>query len=431
MKSISSKRAPQKTLKLLGIGGLVLLMTLLSLFIYGVIKERETFQEKVVQDIYQGWGKEQTITGPFLIIPYTEKNQSDKESHTRTAYQILLPLKIDINASLDPKTLYRGIYQAVVYKADTQLRGEFDLSLLPPRHYLFHEAQLCLGLSQIQGLDHEPQINWDGKIQTIEAGTHVLLPYNGIHSTVSLEETPKILPFDIKLQFKGGGMFKVAPLGKTNFLSLKSPWSDPSFVGEYLPSQRDITDQGFTARWSILHLARSYPQSFSIENFAEKIGANIDQSTYGVKLFSVKTHYGLIERALKYFFLVIVATFTVYFLFELLLGQLFHPFQYILVGGSLLIFYLLLLSLSEYLSFTFSYFVSASAVILQIILYARNQVHTKGLFILGLVLLASYGYIYFNLYMMEYALLIGAIGLFTALGIVMYMTRHVAWYKTD
>ncbi len=152
---------------------------------------------------------------------------------------------------------------------------------------------------------------------------------------------------------------------------------------------------------------------------------NIADSTYGVKLLSTYTHYGLVERSLKYFFLIIVATFTVYFLFELLLGAPFHTFQYILVGASLLIFYLLLLSLSEYFSFGLSYAISAIALITQIILYTRSRISQKrGIFALGGVLSACYGYLYLNLHMADYALLVGSIGMFIGLGIVMYITRH-------
>ncbi|MDC0344740.1 cell envelope integrity protein CreD [Alphaproteobacteria bacterium] len=152
---------------------------------------------------------------------------------------------------------------------------------------------------------------------------------------------------------------------------------------------------------------------------------------FGVKLLTLKTDYKLVERVLKYFFLIILFTFVAYFLFEILSKIVFHPFQYLLIGSSLLVFYLLLLSLSEHFSFAISYLISSCAVILQILVYTRKYISRKQLAALGLIFSSVYGYVYSNISLSEYALIVGALSLFIAISITMFVTRNVTWYKTS
>ncbi len=419
------------TLKLFGIGVLILIMLIPSLFVYNIIFERTNYQHSVIQEIYNGWGNEQTITGPFMVIPYQEGNNAQDSKDPQISYQILLPQQLETSSQLHPKILYRGIYKGVVYKSENQLKGKFDLSALPSRNYLFNKTQLCMGISDVRGIECEPQMIWNGQQLTFEPGTHVSLHYNGVHSSLPLTKESQIIPFTIDLTLKGGGTFQVIPLAKKNTFKVSSEWPDPSFIGGYLPNYRHITDQGFEAEWTIPHHARSYPQTFSVKEFSNSgIPQNILQSAHGVKLLSLNTNYGSVEKSLKYFILIVIATFTVYFLFEVLLKVPFHAFQYMLIGASLLTFYLLLLSLSEYMSFTFSYIASAIAVIMQIIFYTRSRITQKsGLIALAAVLSACYGFLFITLRMVDYALLVGAFGFFIALGIIMYVTRNLRWYE--
>ncbi|PFX07745.1 Inner membrane protein CreD, partial [Stylophora pistillata] len=230
---------------------------------YSIISERKARQYQVTQEIYQGWGDEQTLSGPFLVIPYVKNSSSSDSKDSKISYQILLPVDLGIEAQLSPKTLYRGIYKAVVYKSHTQLNGQFDLSLLPNKDYLIDEARICLGISDVRGIEKEPLMTWNHSALKAEPGTHPSIPYSGIHYDVSLRNAPKELSFSMNLELKGGGQFHVTPFGKNNQLVMRSSWADPSFIGAYLPTDRKVADEGFEAQWTVPHLARSYPQTFS------------------------------------------------------------------------------------------------------------------------------------------------------------------------
>ena len=218
------------------------------------------------------------------------------------------------------------------------------------------------------------------------------------------------------------GLFFI-PVGKETKVELSSPWSNPSFTGSFLPNERQIDSDGFTAEWKILHLNRNFPQQWKGAHY------KIDHSFFGVKLRLAVDDYQKIMRTAKYAIMFITLTFLTFFMIELLGKKVIHPIQYILIGFALLIFYTLLLSISEYLTFKFAYLLAGAAIILLISLYTKTVLNStlQTITIAG-VLVLLYGYLYVILQLQDFALLMGSIGLFIVLAVVMYLTRKVDWF---
>ncbi len=215
-----------------------------------------------------------------------------------------------------------------------------------------------------------------------------------------------------------------APVGEITEVEIQSKWNDPGFEGNYLPAERKIDNNGFHAQWKVLHFNRNFPQQWKNEEF------RVTDSDFGVKLITVADHYQKSSRAAKYGILVILFTFLSFFLNEIITRQRVHPFQYILVGFAVLIFYLLLLSISEQLGFNLAYMISALAVILLIFAYSRTFLKKwSDSAIQTLILTFSFGFIYVLMQLESYALLTGSIGLFFVLALTMFFTRKINWYN--
>ena len=166
--------------------------------------------------------------------------------------------------------------------------------------------------------------------------------------------------------------------------AIKGPGIDFRVPGLKRSSQVNII--GFEAEWTILDINRQIsqqwtegnPQAFQNVNPTRYddtyayTNSGPNKPVFGVELLDTVDHYTKNERTVKYAFLLITLTFAVYFFCEVLKKQKVHPLQYGLVGTALVIFFILLLSLSEHLGFDPAYFVAASATILLITLYSRS-----------------------------------------------------------
>jgi inner membrane protein len=153
-------------------------------------------------------------------------------------------------------------------------------------------------------------------------------------------------------------------------------------------------------------------------------------STFGIKLFMSVDHYHKVTRSVKYGVLFIALTFAAFFLFDMMSKLSIHPFQYLLVGFAMSLFYLLLLSLSEHLDFTFSYIVSSVCTIGLIVGYSSYALVLKRRsLILSVLLLLLYACLFILLQLEDYALLYGTIVLLAVLALIMSLTRKVDWYS--
>jgi inner membrane protein len=230
--------------------------------------------------------------------------------------------------------------------------------------------------------------------------------------------------FSIKISFNGSKQIELIPIGKNTTMSMISNWADPSFIGNYLPNDetKEISKNGFKADWKVLHINRAFSQQH-----LNKI-PNLNEFAFGTKFMVMVDEYQKSERSAKYGFLVIALTFLIFFLIQTLSKINIHPFQYLMIGLALTMFYTLLVSISEHSNFLKAYLIAGISVIGLITLYSKSILKTfKFPVFIGLSLTALYTFIYVIIQLENYALLVGSIGLFLILAIVMYVSRKIDW----
>jgi inner membrane protein len=414
-------------LKGLLIGFLILIMLIPQVFISNLVNEREQRRQQVVEEVSSKWATAQNITGPLLIVPYVKANEKTHAPERRNAY--FLPDQLKINGNLQPEVRKRSLYSVTLYHSDLELTGRFDALPLQklqidPSEVLWNEVKLAVGIDDARGLEEEVMLHWNNAATAMEAG----VPENGVVndglSTVVNAQAGGAFSLHIKL--KGSEYLHFTPVGKTTEVTLQSPWKDPKFEGQYLPSQQaDVTDKGFVAKWKIMQVSRSYPQYWTRSDM------QVRSSAFGVQLIQPTDNYAKTDRSVKYALLFIGLTFVVFFFIELLQKKQIHPLQYLMVGMALCIFYTLLLSISEYTGFDPAYLVAATATVSLIGIYVwsifRNGKTAAGF---TAALAGLYGYIYILIQLQDYALLFGSIGLFIILAVIMLYSRKIDWYNT-
>ena len=417
--------------KLLAIGFIVLILLIPQVMIQGIITERQSRQYSVVQEISQSWGGDQYVQGPVLSIPYKEwtEYENGKRSYTlRTMY--FLPTELNIESKADHELRRRGIFDAVLFRSDVLLKGKFEALTfrelnVAPDNIHWEEARLSVGISSMTGIKNIIQLDWNGQQRRMEPGTvSAYLLTTGVSAPVAVTETGEAYTFSIPMELNGTESLYFEPVGRITSASMQSSWPSPSFTGKTLPDKREIGPDGFSASWQVLDLNRNYPQQWKNDAFS------FGDSSFGVRLIRPVDEYLKNDRAAKYAILVIGLTFLIYFFFETLRKFNIHPFQYLLIGLALTVFYLLLLSLSEQIGFNAAYGTAAVATIGLISFYSASVLKARQLVIqLTMLLCAIYGFIFVVLQLEDYALLAGSIGIFIALAAVMYYSRKVDWYN--
>jgi inner membrane protein len=417
-------------IKMLIIGGLVILLLIPSLMIHFIIYERENRRREVVRDITSKWGEIQQITGPVMSIP-VEYQQKDNYGNLKTCtlYIYLLPDSVSFQGELYPEVRYRGIYQITLYNSSLAVTGNFNLSNIKDLNLKngtlqYQDAVLEFAVSDLKGVTEQIQLKWNGQAFDAEAGIlYCSTLQKGFHIKSPLSAELQNYPFTFDLHLNGSEEIRFTPIGKQTQASLAADWQHPSFTGDFLPKQRTILDNKFQAEWTVLNLNRNLPQVSFDTSFA------FDWTFFGVQLLYPVDQYQKTTRTVKYAIMFISLTFLAFFLIEVLSRKLLHPIQYLLVGLGLILFYILLLSLAEHLSFPLAYLLASFGLILKISLYSKAILHDRRfMLIIAGVLSLLYGFLYVNLQLQDYALLIGSLGLFIILSIVMYITRNINWY---
>jgi len=417
--------------KLSSIGFLILILLIPNTMIQNLIHERQLRRDEVQREISSSWGAPQTVIGPVLSVPYNnwvEYDEGKRKAVIETAY--FLPLRLDIKGDAAHQIRQRGIFEVILYQADLTLSGTFeqpDFTALHinPKDVLWDQAKLSVGISGMTGIKSMIELNWKDTTQRMEPGTAApyLLPF-GVSIGVAIDAQTESYTFNLPIKVNGSDYLQFEPVGKETKVALRSDWGSPSFTGSFLPDQREISDDGFTADWQILDLNRNYPQSW--KNEQHRFGS----ATFGVNFIQPLDEYAKNDRSAKYAILIIGLTFLIYFFFETLRQFHIHPFQYFLIGLALSVFYLLLLLLSEQIGFNYAYFTAASATIGLIAMYSASILKAKGLVIqLTALLVAMYTFIFVILQLEDFALLAGSLGIFATLAAVMYYSRKVDWYN--
>ena len=423
------------SLKLLIITILMLLLLIPASMIKSIIYERESLSNQTVLDVSNKWAGSQQINGPILSIPLIYEYKDGGKSYETTKYLHILPEELNINGNISPEKLKRGIYEVVVYKSKLALKGQFLLNKEFDRNNLkeikYDQAFLTIGISDLRGIEDQVILKWNKTDLKVEPGSKISdLIYSGITVKLPNIETSinKNIDFSFTLNLQGSQNLNFIPLGSTTNVKIKSDWPFPSFNGNFLPDHRKVADTGFDADWKVLQLNRNFPQSWIGSKHAEKIR----NSNFGIDLILPLDDYKKSVRSSKYAVMCIALTFLIFFLVEIINKRKIHPFQYILVGLGLCIFYVLLISISEHSNFNTAYIISSIAIVGMISLYSLTIFKSKKLsFLLLSTLTSIYGFLFVTLQMADYALLMGSIGLTLILAATMYFTRNINWYEIN
>jgi inner membrane protein len=423
------------TLKLVVITILMLLLLIPAVMIQEIINEREELSIQTIEEVSSKWAGRQQINGPILTIPLIYEYDIDDKIVTTTKYWYLLPEKLAINGTIAPEKLRRGIYEVVVYKSNLSVKGNFNLYQQPERENLkeikYDQSFLTIGISDLRGIKNEIDFEWDKQNLRVKPGSKISnLAYAGV--TVDLpdiqDKVNKKVEFEFHLSLRGSQNMSFVPVGSTTEVNLNSGWQAPSFNGNFLPDTREINSDGFKANWLILQLNRNFPQSWVDTDQSTKL----NEAAFGVDLIIPLDDYQKSMRSAKYAVMTIALTFLVFFLVEILNKRKIHPFQYILVGLALCLFYILLVSISEHSSFNFAYGISTLGIVSMVSLYSLSIFKARKLTMLLTSILAGiYGFLFVTLQLADYALLMGSIGLTLILGATMYFTRKINWYKLN
>jgi len=413
------------------IGVLALLLLIPADFVQNLIKEREARQREAITEVSSKWADRQNITGPVLVIPYT-KAAKDNNGFPVTikSFAYFLPDRLNIESTVKPEKRYRGIYEVMLYSSSIKLNGTFTpLALqklnLGPADMLWNEAYVCLGITDAKGLKDELQVRWnDSTLSLTPSAVNNAVLKEGFVSPLTINESTasSTIRFSSQVSLNGSEQLLFTPVGKQTTVQMQSTWPDPSFTGNQLPDSSMITKNGFEAKWKSLSHTRSFPQAWKDESY------NLASASFGADLFVPVNSYQKTTRSVKYAILCILLSFTAFFLIETNNKKSVHPVNYALIGFALILFYTLLLSFSEYIGFNAAYAVATAATVGLITWFVKGLLQSMKLsLLLSLVLVLLYSYIFTILQLQDCALLLGSVGLFLTLAVVMYYSRKVQW----
>jgi len=435
--------------KALIIGLIVLILQIPTFYVTDLIKEREQRQREAITEVSSKWAGRQNIVGPVLVLPYYEANaDSTKSRH----FAYFLPDQLNIVSKVSPEEKYRGIYKVMLYTSGVHLDGSFNgISLeklkIASENAIWNEAFVHLGVSDVKGLNDDIRLSWNNQVLDMSVdGSGAQALDEGLNAPLNLtgSDDLKNVRFSADLNINGSEELLFTPVGKTTSVEMTAKWPHPSFTGDILPSQKNISDDSFQAKWKSVSLKRNFPQQWKDNSFvvrqtiyrgtdmtsttAATAGVNISTSAFGADLYVPVSGYQKTLRSVKYSFLCILLTFAAFFLIETSNKKSVHPFQYGLVGLALVLFYTLLLSFSEYIGFNFSYAIAAAATIGLIAWFIKGILSSSRLtVVLSVVLLLIYTYVFTILQLQDYALLLGSVGLFITLAVIMHFSKRIQW----
>lgn len=440
------------TARMLMVGILIIILMIPLSYVKSLIYERMQRQKEVVHEINQKWGEEVLIYGPILKVPYKTYNEKwttnektkvrQKETFTKIKHAYFFPKKLAIHSTINPEEKVRGIYKTAVYKSSININGNFskpDFSEIGIKDtdVLWDKTRVIIQSSNLKGAASLFEIQFNknkyqltsknfknsNKKKSYNSG---YLNLNELESNnLQVIDAPKEIEtlFSITINMKGSEQIRFIPIGQETDVNIKSDWKTANFIGEYLPHNSDkITENGFNAKWKILDINRPFSQQYF------KGIPNLKNYAFGVNFLIPVDEYQKSERSAKYGFLVIGLTFLIFFLIQSLSKIDIHPFQYLMIGIALTMFYTLLISISEHSSYLKAYLIAGISVVTLITMYSKSILkNIKFPLFIGVSLTALYTFIFVIIQLENYALLVGSIGLFVILAAVMFTSRKIDW----
>ncbi len=397
------------SMKLFWIALLGLFLFIPLALIQNLAEERKQRRESVSAQLGRVWGG-----GQLIALPFISKEQ------TAVIDAMTFSSEVEIKGKQIVEIRKKGTYKIPFYNMELNITGKIILPSKKSESYY-----LVLPVASIAKISIESASYNDKPLKQIKNDSRfisfLIMP--------TLQE--KEISYRIQMKITGMERFLLLPLAEKVKLELESNWADPSFTGIALPDERSVAANGYKAVWNFKNQENLYQKTHlfnMMEESAEFV--NLQDEIFGVSLILAVDGYHLINRVVKYGFLFIGLTFAGFFVFEAIYSLRVHLIQYVFVGFALLLFYLLLLSFSEYIGFAFAYLVAAIAVLAQIYGYAVVVLRSKNrALVLGTGISALYGFLYILINLEEYSLVTGSIALFLLLSAIMYFTRNVDWYS--
>ncbi|WP_207632537.1 cell envelope integrity protein CreD [Foetidibacter luteolus] len=410
-------------------GALILVMLIPTVFVQSLVQEREQRQKEIVEEVSSKWASAQTISGPYIVVPHVKTDEKGLPLAAQTNIT-LLPEELSVNGQIIPEQRPRSIYKVLLYHSDLNLQGNFKVSLpkdINPANLKLDEARLCIGIKDFKGIEEKVAITFNGARYTLSPG----LPTNpidtdGLSVPIPLTSENLLLPLSFagNIKIRGSEQLHFMPLSANSTFSMQSEWPSPSFNGYGLPTDYTINSKGFNAVWKFNQA--NLPFSTVITGSLKKD----NNLSFGVSMVQPADQYAQTMRSAKYAVLIIGLSFALFFITELMQNKPVHPVQYILVGFALVIFYTLLLSISELIRFVYAYGIAATATIALITMYVKSHFKNwKPALAFTSVLTLLYAFIFVLISLEDTSLLIGSIGLFIILALIMYASRKINWYN--
>lgn len=413
------------------------------------VHERQGFQEEAERRVAESWTGQQQVVTPVIVIPYTTRvvessgfftpdNKPLGREREQRHYSVILPETLDVEAGVDNKKLDKGIYKIPVYSSIITMAGEFNAEQIRQvydeikgtRHFAaMDEAFIVVSISDMRGIDSTPVLTVGGQPIAVKPGSNMTSFASGLHAPLLDLNDSESLDFYFRVSLRGMRSLAFVPMAQSASLAVQSGWPHPKFIGASLPGQREISALGFTANWNSSRYSADYTETLML-CLNESNCQLVDALASGVEFIEAVDVYLQSERAIKYAVLFIGLIFVSFFIFEHLSGNRIHPVQYSFVGLATAVFYLLLISLSEHISFFLAYLIAVISCVILILFYVRYVLRSyRAAMGFSAMLATLYGLLYVIVQAEDFALLMGAVLVFAVLAILMLATRKVDWYN--
>lgn len=448
MRSIALRPGTGPLLKVLIIIAMLLLFLIPLSMTRSLVGERQSLARQAAEDIIDGAGGSLSFVGPLFVVPFEIPPSNPRGTRrVRKGSLAVLPDSLTVAGHAAAEYRSKGIYRVPVYHTGLAVAGRFSI---PPREAFPQGAEvdiagirLAAGIADMRGIRKIDTLKWGARQYAFGSDTGAFPEGSGIAAGPLEANWNETVDFSWSMEIGGGGTLSAAPLGRDSELLLSGDWGAPSFGGERLPDEREWNENGFQARWRIPEVSRPIlpywnPEENPVKFHRSQVNTQqnnheyLEDYTLDAELLEPLGTYARTERSVKYGALILIIPFVVFFLFEVIGRVRVHPVQYLLAGAADIVFYLLLLALSEHWQFDAAYLAAAAAVTLLLSLYAAEVTPSRrsALAMPG-VMAAAYLWLWVSLQSEDYALLIGAVGLFLIIAAVMFVTRKVNWYSNE
>ena len=436
------------TAKMMMVGLLTLVLLIPLEFVKSLIQERSFRQKQVVSETASKWGESVYVYGPILKIPYKihsetftvneQTKQTLKQITTETRFAYFFPDELNNSTKVKmAPPLKRSLFKSNVFKANMDFNGNyitpnFEIAAVADADIMWEKATVVIKTTDMKSIKNQVNLKFGDNTYRFEPvqneeNDSIATLETQIVDLQSLRNNAK-LDFQFQIDYNGSKQIMIAPIGKRTKAKMESDWHSPSFMGNYLPEDRNkkVSESGFTAQWQVLHLNRPFAQ----QSF--EVIPDLKKYAFGVEFLTPVDQYQQNERASKYGFLVIGLTFLIFFLIQSISKIRIHIFQYSMIGLGLIMFYTLLISITEHSTFSLAYIIAGSSVVALISLYSISILKNKKFpAFIAASLTVLYTFIYIIIQLEDYALLVGSIGLFLILAAVMYFSRKIDWSTTN